>query len=45
MVRHAPPDLWFDPYKNNSRLLAAMSELRAPLHACRIHSPSHKAVR
>ena len=20
MVRHAPPDLWFDPYKNNSRL-------------------------
>jgi hypothetical protein len=31
MVRHAPPDLWFDPDKNNSRLLAAMSELR---HLC-----------
>jgi hypothetical protein len=31
MVRHAPPDLWFDPNKHDSRLLAAMSELR---HLC-----------
>jgi len=28
MVRHAPPDFWFDPDKNKSLLLAAMSELR-----------------
>ena len=28
MVRHAPPDLWFDPEKHKSLLLTAMSELR-----------------